>query len=171
MPLFDEETFLRYATSTPADPAIFCIKLCVFALGAASDDQILYHKNSTSLPGLPCFEAANKLLDVESGIPQCLLYVQCRVLLALVPPLTSPDFAMTMLVTDRWFRGYWCLLMRPLQAWRFITQAARDLMILLKIDWRAESPEFINAIGRTYWVLFVMETSVPDDEVFRSMVV
>jgi hypothetical protein len=81
-PLFDEDTCLRYVSSDVIEGSLACMRQCIFAIGIASGDQVSYSKDAAHIPGLAFHDAAQQLLDVETGMVPSLLYVQSRVILA-----------------------------------------------------------------------------------------
>lgn len=159
LPLFDSETasrhlqsahisgYTEYTTST-------CIALLIFAIGAIASDSAVYVQSSQKLPGFSYYARALAMLEVFPSPGEDLSVLQARVLAGWVPAL-NPDNTNTILKA---FRAYLLFAVRPLQAWKAISQASQDCIIILKTtDLKTEPAHFRETFSRVFWICYVLE--------------
>lgn len=143
MPLFDDETCIAHLqksseVSFQDSSASTCLSLLMFAIGAVVEDQTLYQPEPNALPGFEYLSAAYKILQTMKTPTFDIEQLQCRVL----------------------FAAYLSFVMRPVTAWKEISQVARDLLLVLKTNWGAGEPHLIDMLSRTYWVVYVIENEL-----------
>lgn len=143
LPLFDPETashHLRYARSTEYRHAgsTLCVVFLIFANGAVSADSSLYSRSAHELPGSAYYARAVTILERLPNTSKDLTALQCRVLIAI----------------------YLLFAMRPLEAWKNITQASQECMILLRANTNYNATnEYREAFGRIYWYVVLSSMS------------
>ncbi|KAF9889983.1 hypothetical protein FE257_006663 [Aspergillus nanangensis] len=141
LPLFDSETATRhlqaarisgyteYTTST-------CLSLLIFAVGAITADAAVCTASSQQLPGFSYYSRALAMLDTFPSPGDGLSVLQCHVLAG----------------------AYLLFAIRPLQAWKTISQASQDCIILLKTtDLDTEPVNLRESFSRIFWICYVLE--------------
>lgn len=135
LPLFDPDIasqHLRHAKSTEYrhSGSSLCMVFLISATGSISADGSLYSRSAHELPGFAYYTRAVAILERLPTTSKDLTTLQCRVLVGV----------------------YLLFAMRPLEAWKNITQACQECMILLRADVNREaSDEYREAFRRIYW--------------------
>lgn len=150
LPLFSPETateHVRYARSTDYQHrnSSLCVVFLMFANGAISSDTSLYSLSAHELPGYPYFAAAISILERLPISSKDLTALQCRVLVTI----------------------YLLFAFRPLEAWKNITQASQECILLLRVNInntkdldKEQLKEYQQAFRRIYWTCYVLETEL-----------
>lgn len=150
LPLFSPETateHVKYARSTEYKHtnSSLCVVFLMFANGAISADTSLYTVAPFELPGFSYFAAAMAILERLPVSSKDLTALQCRVLVTI----------------------YLLIAFRPLEAWKNITQASQECILLLRanINQSSDLPiderkEYQQAFRRIYWICYVLENEL-----------
>jgi hypothetical protein len=143
LPLIDHETasmhlnsaqIAKHSSSTNST----CLVLLMYAIGSIAADSSVYTNSPRDLPGFSCFTRACALFRHHPSPSKDLVTLQSRILVAV----------------------YLLFAMRPLEAWKSISQTSQDCMVLLKTNFDRLTSEYRASFGRIYWICYVLENEL-----------
>ena len=148
LPLFDPDTaasHLRYARETRFQHtgSSLCVVFLIFANGAISQDHSPYSRSAHELPGFAYYARALSILERLPATSKDLTALQCRILVTV----------------------YLLFAMRPLEAWKNITLASQECVLLLRANTNDDPTldhleQFREAFRRIYWICYVLENEL-----------